>query len=76
MRISAFLFSIEEKLAYLNYLLETPPKKVLTPCGWLRKAIEDDYAAPDEYRASEAQTDEIVAIQDIEEVLQQAFEGR
>ncbi len=38
---------IEEKLAYLDFLQEEQPDKVKNPHGWLRKAIEEDYAAPD-----------------------------
>jgi hypothetical protein len=35
---------IEEKLAYLAFLQEERPESVLKPSGWLRKAIEEDYA--------------------------------
>lgn len=51
---------IEQKIDYLAYLLETNPAKVENPRGWLRRAIEEDYGAPDGYlsptaRAAEAQ---------------------
>jgi phage replication O-like protein O len=40
---------IEQKIDYLAYLLETNPAKVENPRGWLRRAIEEDYGAPDGY---------------------------
>lgn len=51
---------IEQKIDYLAYLVETNPTKVENPRGWLRRAIEEDYGAPDGYqspaeRAAEAQ---------------------
>lgn len=42
---------IAEKIEYLAYLQAEHPEKVLKPCGWLRKAIEEDYAAPDGYQS-------------------------
>ena len=41
------LARIEEKLAYLDFLQAEQPDKVKNPHGWLRTAIEEDYAAPD-----------------------------
>jgi hypothetical protein len=38
---------ILEKLAYVEFLLAEQPEKVQNPCGWLRRAIEEDYGAPD-----------------------------
>jgi hypothetical protein len=38
---------IAEKLGYLDFLLAERPDEVKRPAAWLRKAIEDDYAAPD-----------------------------
>ena len=48
---------IQEKIEYAKFLLEYAPEKIKTPKGWLRKAIEDDYAAPDGF-ISKAQRDE------------------
>jgi DNA-binding Lrp family transcriptional regulator len=44
---------IEQKIDYLTYLLETNPTRVENPRGWLRRAIEEDYGAPDGYRSPE-----------------------
>lgn len=38
---------IQEKLAYLEFLLADRPDTIKRPAAWLRKAIEDNYAAPD-----------------------------
>lgn len=43
---------IVEKLEYLDYLQAEHPTQVLRPCGWLRRAIEEDYAAPDGYQSA------------------------
>ncbi len=40
---------IEEKLACLDFLQDHQPDKVQNPRGWLRRAIEEDYAPPDGY---------------------------
>ena len=37
---------VREKIDYLQYLQSRHPAKIGKPDGWLRKAIEDDYAAP------------------------------
>ena len=37
---------VREKIDYLQYLQNRHPKKIGKPDGWLRKAVEDDYAAP------------------------------
>jgi plasmid replication initiation protein len=39
-----------QKLDYLAFLQERNPRKVANPCGWLRRAIEQDYGAPDGYQ--------------------------
>ncbi len=44
---------IEEKIAFLDFLVETNPKKVKNPKGWLRSAIEQDFATPDGYKSPE-----------------------
>lgn len=38
---------IQDKERYLAFLLEERPHEVKKPAAWLRKAIEDDYSAPD-----------------------------
>jgi hypothetical protein len=40
---------ILEKIDYLVYLEEYHPSKVKNPRGWLRRAIEENYGAPDGY---------------------------
>jgi hypothetical protein len=50
---------IEEKLAYLNFLQEHQPDKVKNPCGWLRRAIEDNFAAPDGFLPPAAQEQQL-----------------
>lgn len=42
---------ILEKIEYLEFLLDAAPDKVTNPKGWLRRAIEDDYAAPDGFQS-------------------------
>jgi hypothetical protein len=44
---------IFEKIDYLEYLREHAPQKVKSPTGWLRRAIEENYSAPDGYKTSE-----------------------
>lgn len=41
---------IEQKVYYLDYLLNVHPKRVANPRGWLRRAIEEDYGPPDGYK--------------------------
>jgi hypothetical protein len=38
---------IRQKISYLIYLVDHRPDKAKNPCGWLRKAIEEDYGPPD-----------------------------
>lgn len=38
---------IRKKIAYLKHLQDRQPDKLKNPRGWLRRAIEEDYAAPD-----------------------------
>jgi hypothetical protein len=40
---------IEEKIDFLEFLLETAPEKVEAPTGWLRRAIEENYGKPAGY---------------------------
>ena len=44
---------IRQKAAYLDFLLEVSPEKVRNPKGWLRRAIEEDYGAPDGFMSQE-----------------------
>lgn len=38
---------VRAKEAYLDFLVDARPHEVKKPAAWLRKAIEDDYSAPD-----------------------------
>lgn len=40
---------IQEKLDYLLWSQESLPKSIRSPSGWLRRAIEDDWQAPEGY---------------------------
>lgn len=42
---------IEEKIAFLDFLAKTNPAKIKNPKGWLRSAIEQDFAIPDGYKS-------------------------
>lgn len=44
---------ITQKIDFLDFLIETSPDKVKSPTGFLRRAIEDDWAAPDGYVSPE-----------------------
>jgi hypothetical protein len=44
---------ITEKLEFLDFLTEEAPDKVQNPHGWLRRAIEEDYGAPDGFLSKE-----------------------
>lgn len=67
---------LQEKLDYLTFLQDTQPERVLKPCGWLRRAIENDYAAPDGYLAPEAQELVCLEVEHLEETLQQEYEEK
>lgn len=41
------------KQEYLDFLLANRPHEVKKPAAWLRKAIEDDYSAPDGFISSD-----------------------
>ena len=47
---------IEEKIEYLAFLLEERQDEVKKPAAWLRKAIEDNYSAPDGYLSAAERT--------------------
>jgi hypothetical protein len=57
---------IEEKLRYLDFLQADQPEKVQNPCGWLRRAIEEDYARPDGYRSAQEIAAEAAAFAEVE----------
>jgi hypothetical protein len=42
---------ILEKIEYLAFLREQDPDRVKKPHGWLRRAIEENYTAPDGYQS-------------------------
>lgn len=44
---------IFEKIEYRDWLVENAPDRIKNPAGWLRRAIEDNYAAPDGYVSKE-----------------------
>jgi hypothetical protein len=44
---------ILEKIDFLAYLEEEHPSKVKNPRGWLRRAIEENYGAPDGYLSAQ-----------------------
>jgi len=44
---------IFEKIEYRDWLVEKAPDKIKKPGGWLRRAIEDNYAAPDGFVTKE-----------------------
>lgn len=43
---------IHEKIDFLKHLIENEPNSVKKPAAWLRKAIEEDYSAPDSYKTA------------------------
>jgi DNA-binding MarR family transcriptional regulator len=43
---------ISEKIEFLKYLIEHEPKAIKKPAAWLRKAIEENYGAPDGYKTA------------------------
>ena len=57
---------VMEKMAFLAYLQVSEPEKLQNPRGWLRSAIEEDYAAPDGYRSVEEIAAEAAALRQAE----------
>lgn len=47
-----------QKVSYLEFLQSDKETKVKRPAGWLRRAIEQDFAAPDGYKPPEAIAEE------------------
>jgi hypothetical protein len=62
---------IAEKLEYLAYLQAEHPAQVLRPCGWLRRAIEQNYAVPDGYQSTDERAIDAVECQRHAEETQQ-----
>ena len=58
---------IRQKAAYLDYLLEVSPEKVRNPKGWLRRAIEEDYGAPDGFKTLEERESQRLADERLEQ---------
>jgi hypothetical protein len=44
---------IEQKMAFHDFLLSERPSDIKKPAAWLRRAIEDDYSAPDGFVSAE-----------------------
>ncbi len=63
---------LQEKLAYAKFLVESAPEKIKNPKGWLRKAIEEDWGAPDGF-ISQADREEDERQLAIEQQRQEAF---
>jgi hypothetical protein len=67
---------IFEKIEYLAYLREQDPDRVKKPQGWLRRAIEEDYAAPDGYRSPAERAAEAAEAQRQAAAREQEFEAQ
>ncbi|MCB0037735.1 MAG: hypothetical protein KDE51_27070, partial [Anaerolineales bacterium] len=44
---------VRQKIAYHDFLVQYKPDKIKNPKGWLRRAIEDDFGAPDGFVSPE-----------------------
>jgi hypothetical protein len=64
---------ILEKIDYLAYLQEFHPNKVKNPRGWLRRAIEENYGAPDGYLPPEQRAMRLESPEEPEHVSYAAF---
>jgi hypothetical protein len=60
---------VSQKIAYLDFLLEVSPTKVRNPKGWLRRAIEEDYGAPDGFMNLEEREAQRLEEERLEKVL-------
>lgn len=67
---------IFEKIEYLAYLREHDPDRVKKPSGWLRRAIEEDYAAPEGYKSPAERVVEAAEVQRQAEAREQAIEAQ
>lgn len=67
---------ILEKIEFLSYLKEYAPEKVKKPQGWLRRAIEEDYAAPDGYQSPAERAAAEAEEQRQAEAVEQAIEAQ
>lgn len=66
---------IFEKIEYLAFLREQDPERVKKPQGWLRRAIEEDYAAPDGYQPAAERAAAAAEAQRQAEEREKAFEA-
>lgn len=66
---------LEEKIAFLEFLLDERPEEVKKPAAWLRKAIEDNYSTPDGFLSNvereRRQQEETREAQQYDELLRQ-----
>ena len=67
---------ILEKIEFLRYLLEVAPEQVKKPQGWLRRAIEEDYGAPDGYESPAVREAKAAEAQREAEEREQAIEAQ
>ena len=44
---------VEEKISFLAFLVDERPEEVKKPAAWLRRAIEENYGAPDGFLSKE-----------------------
>lgn len=66
------LAEVEEKISYLEYLLVAEPERVQSPIGWLRRAIEQNFSAPQGFKSVE----ELAAEQARQQVIEQERHAR
>lgn len=64
---------IEEKIEFLLYLQEQTPGRIKNPKGWLRRAIEENYGAPDGYKSTTEREAEAAEKQHQKESFEQAI---
>jgi hypothetical protein len=64
---------IAEKIEFLQFLKNTDPKKVKSPQGWLRRAIEENYAAPDGFQTVAEREAELAEKQRQQAAIDRAF---
>jgi hypothetical protein len=64
---------IKEKIEFLRYLQEQTPGRIKNPKGWLRRAIEENYGAPDGYKSTTEREAEAAEKQHQKETFEQAI---
>ena len=67
---------LRQKIEYLRYLQEHKQKEVTSPAGWLRKAIEEDYAPPAGYKPKPEREAEAAAREQRKRETDQAIEAQ